>query len=488
MSKWRFSQSWKIVTNFKKIIIPCIFLLFGLLLYSYPMLLDTNRMPGSLSDTRLINYILEHEYLWLTHAPLHNEFWSAPYFYPLKNSAANSDLLIGALIFYAPLRIIIDNPQAVIQFLYIIANILNFSIFYIFVRKIFKFNIFYTSLAAFFFAFSLSRFTHVERMQLFFQSYMILPVFFLCSIKQTNSKRKNLMYFSLSSISYVLLAYTTFYYAWLLALGVSVAALISLCFKNTRNIFISYLKNFNLYFIIPLIPSLLLLGFLGYKYLSSGNSYASIYHVYFPDILMSGSLLDFLIFKLGIIDQPERIIGVGIFTTLFVLIGLFKTKYKKQIAIFITIFFIIFAIPSVFKFLYENIKFFSAIRATGRFVLLLIPIYSILLVSFFKSIKFKPLLIILITIFILEQIPATGKFNWTKTQHNERLEKIQISDKCEIASLDYRNAKNEFEAIILNVDMMWWANNHQKYTTNGFGLSLGLVDISQPKECIYIAK
>ena len=476
------------MTNFKKIIIPCAFLILGLILFSYPMLLDPNRMPGSLSDTRLINYILEHEYLWLTHAPLHNEFWSAPYFYPFKNSAANSDLLIGALICYAPLRMIIDNPQVVIQFLYIIANILNFSIFYIFVRKIFKFNIFYSSLAAFFFAFSLVRFTHVSRIQLFFQFYMILPIFFLCLIKQTNSKKKNLVFFSLSSIFYVLLAYTTFYYAWLLACGVSVGSIISLFFKNTRNILFSYFKNFNLSFLIPVIPSLFLLGFLGYKYLSSGNSYASIYHVYLSDIIMSGSLLDFLVFKLGVINQSERIIGIGVFTTIFVLLGLLKAKYKKQLGFFVLILFVIFAIPPVFKFLYENIRFFSAIRATGRFVLLLVPIYSILLVFFFKSIKNKALLFITIVVFVLEQIPATGQFNWTKTQHNERLEKIQIAPSCKIVSLDYRNAKTELEMIELNVDMMWWANNHQKYTTNGFGLSLGHYNINQPKECIYIAK
>lgn len=474
--------------KFKNIIIPCIFLLFGLLLFSYPMFLDPNRMPGSLSDTRLVNYILEHEYLWFTHAPLHAEFWSAPYFYPLKNSATNSDLLIGAFLFYAPIRAITDNPQVAIQILYIIANILNFSVFYIFVRKIFKFNIFYSSLSAFFFAFSLARFTHVARMQLFFQFYMILPVFFLCLIKSTNSKKKNLLFFSLSSMFYVLLAYTTFYYAWLLALGVSIGVVISLLSKNTRDILFSYFKNFNLFFLIPIISSLFFLGFLGYKYLSSGNSYAAIYHVYVFDILMSGSLLDFLVFKIGVINQPERIVGIGIFTTIFVLIGLFKSKYKKQIGLFVLILFLVFAIPPVFKFLYDNIRFFGAIRATGRFILLLVPIYSILLVYFLKSIKYRILLVAAVTIFILEQIPATGQFNWTKTQHNERLEKIQIAPYCKIASLDYRYAKTEIEMIELNVDMMWWANNHQKYTTNGFGLSLGLPDVGQPKECVYIVK
>ena len=47
--------------------------------------------PG---DPRLVQFILEHSYLWLSGEPLHAGFWSPPVHYPVAGVGAYSDTLV----------------------------------------------------------------------------------------------------------------------------------------------------------------------------------------------------------------------------------------------------------------------------------------------------------------------------------------------------------------------------------------------------------
>src|ERR1700678_2044596 len=67
----------------------------GVLMVHCPMILSGFwRIQTDLGDTRLINYLLEHGYRWATQRPGHLEFWNPPFFYPEKNAAAYSDVLL----------------------------------------------------------------------------------------------------------------------------------------------------------------------------------------------------------------------------------------------------------------------------------------------------------------------------------------------------------------------------------------------------------
>ena len=53
-------------------------------------------VPGELGDARLLNFLLEHGWLWLRRQPLHRHFWDLPMFYPAgADSFAYSDLLLS---------------------------------------------------------------------------------------------------------------------------------------------------------------------------------------------------------------------------------------------------------------------------------------------------------------------------------------------------------------------------------------------------------
>src|SRR5579872_3732268 len=77
----------------------------GMLFAFHPMILSHfAAIQGDWADARLTNYILEHGYRWLMHAPGHERFWSPPVFFPAPNTAAYSDVLLGVAPFYWPWR------------------------------------------------------------------------------------------------------------------------------------------------------------------------------------------------------------------------------------------------------------------------------------------------------------------------------------------------------------------------------------------------
>ena len=69
--------------------------ILGVVMAHYPMIFSRfQRIQGGLADTRLIHYLLEHGYRWVRREPTHLEFWNPPFFFPIKNVAAYSDVLL----------------------------------------------------------------------------------------------------------------------------------------------------------------------------------------------------------------------------------------------------------------------------------------------------------------------------------------------------------------------------------------------------------
>src|SRR5690242_4521261 len=81
--------------------------LCGMLLAFYPVLFSGfARVSGDLGDSRLLNYLLEHDYRWLLRQPAHRDLWSPPFFYPEANVGAYSDILLSAGPCYWPWRLL----------------------------------------------------------------------------------------------------------------------------------------------------------------------------------------------------------------------------------------------------------------------------------------------------------------------------------------------------------------------------------------------
>lgn len=85
-------------------------LIFGLVMFFYPMLINSSNMFGDLGDTRFVTYVLEHFYKWITHQGLHTSFWNMPMFYPYENTLAFSDVMLGGIPLYVPFRMLGVSP------------------------------------------------------------------------------------------------------------------------------------------------------------------------------------------------------------------------------------------------------------------------------------------------------------------------------------------------------------------------------------------
>ncbi len=100
----------------------------GVVLAHHPMIFSGfRRIQADLGDSRLINYLLEHGYLWAQRDPEHLEFWSPPFFYPLKNVAAYSDVLLSVGPVYWLWRALGTSPDMAFGLWIVSMSALNYA-------------------------------------------------------------------------------------------------------------------------------------------------------------------------------------------------------------------------------------------------------------------------------------------------------------------------------------------------------------------------
>lgn len=458
----------KKIQNLAKILIPIAFLLVGISIFCYPMILNSDNMPGEMVDARFINYILEHQFLFINQTYPHTSFWDMPMYYPLKNTLALSDILLGISPIYILFRFFIDNPQTNLQIVFVILNILNFIAFYIFAKKIFKLNILYSSFAAFIFAFNLPRYSQIFHIQLFAQFYMILSLLFFCLIKSTNSKKKNKLYFFLGLLFFIIQAYTAFYYAWFYAFSLLFLTISFFLSKKLKEKLLNWLKCFDKSYFVIFLSNILLLIPLIVKYLSIGEHFKKHDSISILNFFTSQSYLDWVFIDLSQYTYIDHTIGIGFITTIVLLISILKSEYKLSICFFIIALSLCFIQNNINDFLYDNLFFMKAIRGYGRYIFILIPIYALLISGFLQKQKNLILTLTIITLMICEHIPYSSNYTWTKTQHQKEINAINFDKSCKVVGLITPDYKDYLNSAVYDMNTMWWALNKRVYSLNGY--------------------
>ena len=456
-------------------IYPFLFLIFGLFIFFHPMFFDFSKMPGNLGDARLISYLLDHGFLYITGDSLHSSFINAPFYYPYKNQLFYTDILFGGTIFYIPIRFLIKDTFSALQIWLILVSGLNFFSFFLVSKKVFKFSTLISSITAFLFAFSLPRFNQIEHFQLFLQFYSIFAFYFFITAD------KKIYRFILSAFFIFLQFITTFYFGWFTLFGIILAFIVSFICKNSRIVLFSYMNENKKGFIAFLLTLIFLLIPVAIKYLevSTGFGYSDLYLFSPLSLFLSHSFLDNKIAPFNLSDfNQEQITGFGIFATAMVLGGLFSLKkYKFEISLFIFFVIIFFLFWQLNYFIYLVFPGASAIRASSRVIFLLVPIFCFLVGVCFQKLDKKYFIVFLI-ILLLEQIPVNNAFLWTKDEHIKRIERYEVPKECEIFGLADENVYD-------NVDAMFISNEFKKPTVNGY--SGFLPEIKReilPKNCL----
>ena len=215
-------------TLLRRLAPPLLLLALGLTAAFYPTLFSGfHRMQNDPGDTRHLNYILEHDYLWLTRARLDRDLWSPPIFYPVPNAAAYTELLLGALPFYAPWRLMRFAPDTSFQLWMFTVSILNFGAMYWLIRRCFALSTLASSLGAFLFAFGSPRLNQLNHQFLLPQFFTVLALFSIALLFRAHAsgacaRRCPLFLLGLSG-AVAAQIYTSYYQGWFLVFALAVA-------------------------------------------------------------------------------------------------------------------------------------------------------------------------------------------------------------------------------------------------------------------------
>lgn len=298
------------------------------------------KVQGNLGVPRMLTYVLEHEYRWLQGDPLHRRFWDPPQFYPARNTAAYSETLVGAAPLYWIWRAV-GVPIDVAYPLWLLSvSSLNFLAAFLFLRRAMGRSPPAAGVGAFLFAFASTRMAYIGLTQLLPGFYFIAAVHALVRVVGEPDRRRALPWLGLFAAAFLGQAYTCFYVAWFLGLGLGLALLWSLALPGVRPAALAALKRHGpglaaavvavgvalLPFLLHSLRATAEVGYREYDEVETFLPRPASWLYFGPDHWLYGKLADLPLFQ----DIPTRIsehaIGFGFVSTVLAVLGLWDLR------------------------------------------------------------------------------------------------------------------------------------------------------------------
>ena len=187
-------------------------------------------------DPRLINYLLEHSYLWLRDIPLHRDLWTPPFFYPTRDTFAFSDTLLGAAPLYWFWRLAGIPADTSFQLWLVTCFPINFAVFFVFLRRTFSLAVVPSTIGAFLYAFGAPRVSDIGHPQLLPHFFTIVALMVLGRLLEGRQRRFAAQgaLWSILAVAIAAQFYTSVYMAWFLSLGGGIALLWGLRDRSCR--------------------------------------------------------------------------------------------------------------------------------------------------------------------------------------------------------------------------------------------------------------
>ena len=218
----------------------------GVVMAHYPIVFSGFRLiQTELGDTRLIHYLLEHGYRWAWRVPGHLDFWSPPFFYPLKNAAAYSDVLLTVGPVYWLWRALGASPDTSFGLWMLSMSALNYGAGLLLFRRGFGFGMPAAVAGASLVAFGAPRLNQMGHAQLlpFFYSLLTLHALARLFADQSLGWRARAGYWLLAMAGVVAQLYTAVYPGWFLIVGIGLAALIALAMSSCRGLLLKVVRR-----------------------------------------------------------------------------------------------------------------------------------------------------------------------------------------------------------------------------------------------------
>jgi hypothetical protein len=443
--------------------------------------------PG---DTLFNNYVLEHGYLWATQHPLHKNFWDAPFYFPVSNTIAYSDNLLGSAPIFWAIRTLGFQPDTSFQLWMILVMVLNFIAMHWFLRQSFRLHPISNALGSFVFAFASSRLSQIVHAQLlphFFTPLALLGVFKVFQEPNAAKRPKWLVLFFLSCIAQL---YAGFYLGWFLGIGFMVAFVWAILLKETRPRLFEIIQTH--------WKSILLLSFLSLLMLWPLliHSFRAIQVVHGRTVFTEPKVQSWIYLGDGswlyqwqekirafqVIDWPEQKIGIGLFTLVATLIGMAKTRHNPAIRIMIFTFLTLyFSMTSFYRkvllwpWIYPIIPGANGVRALSRVGVAALVIAGVGIALYVENkIQKKTkgwIILFILGLCVLEQ--GRTAYSFDKQKHRDYFSQVatQIPQECKTFYFVRSNDPNDYYAQLAGM----WASldlekrHHREIPTlNGF--------------------
>jgi len=481
-----------------------------LLLVHHPMLLSgLARVQTDPGDTRLNNYFLEHSYLWLKQVKYHESFWDPPFYYPHRNAAAYSDLLVGLAPLYWPWRMAGVAPDTAFQLWMLAVTAGNLLAFFFFLRVCFQVVFLPASLAAVFFASANSLVAQICHQQLLSEVYVIgalAAVFLMFKPKPAGEngflEQKQWlpagMFFGCLTLQF----YSGFYYGFFVLLLVVAATLGALVSRKGRARFFRVCRTNVLPFALcgalsvsAMVPWLM--HYLaaarevgprsfGTVWLMSPRIQSWFYNG--PENWLYGWSTSIDCFRKLPMETEHRL-GIGAVTPLVCLVGLWLRRRTWGIRSMIILSLLVvvtvtwwklpgvwweIGIPPLWKFLYETVPGANAIRSIIRAgILLIIPAaigFAFLLEHLFSQERrgFRYIGVAVAVFCLIEQFSLTGSYDKQTIRDNVARIAQMIKPDCKMFVYT-RTGTGAPTPCVMNLDAMWAGLAAEKPAVNGWG-------------------
>jgi hypothetical protein len=413
------------------------FLIAGMLALFHPTFLSGfSLMQADPGDTRFNNYILEHGFQWISGNPFHASFWNLPIFYPAPNTAAYSDILLGAAPPYWLFRLVAFPPDTAFQLWMLSMGILNFSAAFWVMRRELGLAALASAGGAYLFAFAALRGNQMGHQQLLPQFFSMLAVYCLLRIFRDQQSAEGVSpwktrgLIALLATSVVLQLYAGFYLGYFLCLGLSTWFGVALLFREGRSVVGGVVRHHAVTIVLSLIISLVPLTWMGYHYFEVqkhvGPRPWSEVRTMVPrteswlDIgpcsWLYGWTRQYVSFSWVPMEGEHRL-GLGLATLVITVIGLFRMSRGTWGLVTLLTALVIGLVA--FRYLgtitpwwvvFKIVPGASAVRAVTRIALLLLIAFSFGLAFFLDSIKNQKIALALLLLVCLEQGVTTQSY------------------------------------------------------------------------------
>ncbi|WP_165064802.1 hypothetical protein [Paludisphaera rhizosphaerae] len=220
--------------------------LLGVFAAHHPMIFSGfSRIQTDLGDSRLLNYLLEHGWLWVNRTPGHDRFWDAPFFHPVKNVIAYTDSMFSYGPFYWPFRLVGFSPEVSFGLFLITSTVLNYAAGVLLFGRGLGFGAPATAAGAGLIAFGAPRMNQLMHAQLVPFFYLLIALYALCRIirEGTASAAERASWWIVFALGVAAQFYGGVYLGWFFGVALALTAVTALVLRTSRDEVVSLIQR-----------------------------------------------------------------------------------------------------------------------------------------------------------------------------------------------------------------------------------------------------